>query len=197
MKGETTKPPAYGRGGQQKRFDVWVREFNRERPHEALGQVAPATLYRRSERRYGRGEESWEYGAEWARRRVRSNGEIRWQGRLRFIGEAFRGQGVGLVEVGKGRHQVYMRDWLLGDLHEDAPGGIVPSVRAGRKAANRKVAAEEKKQVAGAGVRERAGKTVSKSRRVGGYCEARRAGAVVRPPGRTGRGRGALERKKK
>lgn len=36
---------------QQREFDLWRREFNEERPHEALGQKPPATVYRRSSRR--------------------------------------------------------------------------------------------------------------------------------------------------
>lgn len=30
---------------QQERFDVFVREFNAERPHEALDMKCPAELY--------------------------------------------------------------------------------------------------------------------------------------------------------
>src|SRR5438132_1489524 len=68
LKAETTKPAAYSSAAQQKRFDGWVREFNQERPHEALGQVVPQSLYRRSKREYGQAEPPWVYPAHWARR---------------------------------------------------------------------------------------------------------------------------------
>ena len=48
LKAETTKPAAYSGAAQQKRFDAWVQEFNRERPHQGLGQVVPQKLYQRS-----------------------------------------------------------------------------------------------------------------------------------------------------
>ena len=47
-------PPAASLAAQQRAFDIWRREFNEERPHEALGQKPPATVYGRSSRRYPR-----------------------------------------------------------------------------------------------------------------------------------------------
>jgi len=185
LKAETTKPAAYSATAQQKRFDAWVREFNRERPHEALGQVVPQSLYRASKRRHGPTEPAWVYEANWAVRRVRTNGQIRWQGRLRFIGEAFCGQNVGLVKVAKDRHQVYLRDWLLGDLHADQVGGIAPTVRVGCKAANRKQAAAEKSNVLDAPVRAGGGESVTHSDRRPRESGARRLVSVARPPART------------
>ena len=181
LKAETTKPPAYSPAAQQKRFDAWVQEFNRERPHEALGQAVPQSLYRRSNQVYRQVPAPWVYAAHGAVRRVRSNGQIRWQGRLRFIGEAFRAQQVGLVEVATGRQQVYLRDWLLGDLHEDQPGGIAPTVRVGRKSANRKEAAAKKSDVPGAPVRAGGGESVTRSDRRPRESCTRRLVAVARP----------------
>jgi len=196
LKAETTRPAAYSRAAQQKRFDAWVREFNRERPHEALGQVAPQSLYRRSKRVYGQVEPPWVYEAAWTVRRVRSSGEIRWQGRLRFIGEAFCGEKVGLVEVAKGRQQVYLRDWLLGDLHEDQPGGIAPTVRVGRKSANRKQTAVKKATVPNAPLRVRGGESVTRSDRRPRESGARRLVAVARPRAQTTRREHIIKRQK-
>ena len=39
---ETTTPPAATPGAQQRRFDQMRRDFNEDRPHEALGQHPPA-----------------------------------------------------------------------------------------------------------------------------------------------------------
>jgi hypothetical protein len=36
----------------QKVFDVWRKEFNTERPHQALGMKRPVEVYRKSERNY-------------------------------------------------------------------------------------------------------------------------------------------------
>jgi putative transposase len=43
LKQETTRPPAKTMRGQQRRFDRFVKEFNEERPHEALGQETPGS----------------------------------------------------------------------------------------------------------------------------------------------------------
>jgi len=180
LKMETTKPPAYSAASQQKRFDGWVKEFNQERPHEALGQKVPQSLYRPSKGLYGV-EPAWVYEKQWAVRRVRSNGEIRWQGRLRFIGEAFCGARVGLMEVTKSRHQVYLRDWLLGDLHGDQPGGISPTVRVGRKATKGKQVGGGNSDIVGAPVRAGRGESVTRSDRRPRESEARRLVTVARP----------------
>ena len=50
LKAETTRPPAYSLAAQQRKFNVFVDEFNNERPHEALGQHTPASHYEPSPR---------------------------------------------------------------------------------------------------------------------------------------------------
>jgi transposase InsO family protein len=50
LKQETTRPPGRNFLQQQERFDRFVRIYNRERPHEALGQRTPCEFYVRSER---------------------------------------------------------------------------------------------------------------------------------------------------
>ena len=44
LKQETASPPARNRRRQQERFDRFRREYNEERPHEALAQQTPAQL---------------------------------------------------------------------------------------------------------------------------------------------------------
>ncbi len=91
---------------QQARFDDFRHHFNSERPHEALGQVPPARLWRRSARTMPeRLEDPW-YDADHQVRRVRTAGEIQWRGQLVYIGTAFVGQLVGLAEGDNGRHVV-------------------------------------------------------------------------------------------
>src|SRR5208282_3652345 len=98
LKRDTTRPPAAHPPGQQRRSDRWRMYYNSERPHEALGGRYPSDLYRRSRRRY-RGPQPIRYPRGWVVRHVRHNGQIKWHGRRRSIGEAFVGQPVAL------RHQ--------------------------------------------------------------------------------------------
>ena len=50
LKKEATRPPGRTHLQQQARFDEFVSEFNRERPHEAIGMKVPADLYESSPR---------------------------------------------------------------------------------------------------------------------------------------------------
>ena len=127
LKAETTKPPAGSRAGQQARFDEWRQEFNTERPHEALGQEVPAKRYQRSGRRYRAAMEP-EYPGGYKVRRVRSNGQIKWGGGKRYVSEAMVGRLVGLCWAEPGRWEVWFGKYLLGDLYENEPGGLRPSV---------------------------------------------------------------------
>ena len=52
LKKEATRRPGLNSLQQQARFDAFVREFNAERPHEALAMRCPAELYTASPRPY-------------------------------------------------------------------------------------------------------------------------------------------------
>lgn len=52
LKAETAKPPRTNLLQQQECFDAFIDEYNEERPHEALGQRPPSTVYRASKRCY-------------------------------------------------------------------------------------------------------------------------------------------------
>ncbi len=77
LKAETTRPAADSAAEQQARFDAFRDDFNVNRPHEALGQQPPASLYEPSMRRHPEPlPEPW-YDAEHAVRRVRQSGSIK------------------------------------------------------------------------------------------------------------------------
>lgn len=126
MKRETTQPAAPTRRGQQHRFTCWLRRYNHQRPHEALAQTVPARWYHKSRRRFPRRLPEVRYGRSYQVRRVRSNGEIRWAGRKRFVGEAFIHQPVGLRPLKAGVYAVQFAHLLIGHLHEQDPGAMRP-----------------------------------------------------------------------
>lgn len=123
LKAETASPPAATPSAQQRRQDRWLRDYNQVRPHEALGQRVPADFYRRSPRRY-QGVRPVCYPAHFAQRRVRPGGEIRWQGRRRFVGESFEGYTVGLRPAAQGVWRVYFYEMLVGELHDEDRTGL-------------------------------------------------------------------------
>jgi len=114
LKAECSNPPAASAAAQQRRFDEFRTEFNQQRPHEALGQTPPAQHYAPSLRSYPARLEDPCYPAGIDLRRVRSNGEIRWQGELVFIGEALIGEVIGLKETGDGDAELYFGPVPLG-----------------------------------------------------------------------------------
>jgi len=93
----TAAPPARSLREQLKRLRDFQRLFNEQRPHEALGNATPADHYTASPRRFDGVLREPEYG-EGEVRRVRHNGEIRWQGHTIYITEALIGEPVGLRE---------------------------------------------------------------------------------------------------
>jgi putative transposase len=106
LKEATAAPPAAGRGGQQARFTAFRVEYNTQRPHQALGQKTPNSLYQPSPRPYTERLDEPSYDSEQAVRRVRSNGQIKWAGELIFVGEVLIGEPVGISETESG-------DWLV------------------------------------------------------------------------------------
>lgn len=128
LKAETTQPPAHTRQGQQHRTSGWVTNYNQIRPHEALGQEVPAKRYRKSSKHLPRQRPYLNYPTGWPQRRVRSNGEIKWQGRKRFVGEAFVRYRIGLMPLNHDVQAVYFGPRLIGHLHDDDAGAMRPAV---------------------------------------------------------------------
>jgi transposase InsO family protein len=119
LKAATTKPPAHSLTAQQKRFDSFQEEYNEERPHEALGQKTPASVYELSGREYPeRLPEQRGYPEDWEKRSVRPNGEIRWQGQCIYLSQSLVGQEIGLEPVGEGRWAVHFETLRLGVFDE-------------------------------------------------------------------------------
>ena len=113
---ETATPPAATPRQQQRRFDRMRREFNTDRPHEALGQQPPARVYVASPRPYPARLEEPCYDATHQVRRVKATGQIRWQGGLVFVSEAVRGETVGVAETDRGDWTVRFMQVELGRI---------------------------------------------------------------------------------
>jgi putative transposase len=116
LKAETANPPAADLRRQQQRFDRFRREFNEDRPHEALGQTTPASVYTPPLRRWGGRLREPEYDAQTAVRRVRQSGEIKWRGTLVFLSQTLASEPVGLTEADDGRWRVSYGPLELGHI---------------------------------------------------------------------------------
>lgn len=99
LKAETVLPPAANLHDQQRRFERFRKEYNYERPHEALGGKPPSHIYSPSPRPYPSKLPAVEYPAHFERRMVRTDGTIQWRGDYVYVSEALVGEPVGLEEI--------------------------------------------------------------------------------------------------
>lgn len=118
LKAETARPPAADGSAQQKRFEAFRRDYNEQRPHEALGQRTPSELYQPALRPYPKRLPEPEYPGHYQVRYVHQGGEIRWQGQYLFLSEALGGEHVGLEEYEDGLWAVYFGSYQLARFDE-------------------------------------------------------------------------------
>lgn len=111
LKNETAQPPAGSVVGQQRRFNRFRREFNEQRPHEALEMQTPASVYRPSARTYPRRLPQWEYPLGMPVRQVCDDGRFRWHCGSIFLSHVLGGETIGLWPVDDRHWQVWL-GWL-------------------------------------------------------------------------------------
>lgn len=99
---ETTSPPRDCLGDQQRAFNAFTREFNDERPHEALGQATPSSVYEPAQRSMPEVAPEPEYGPDHQVRRVTTNGTISLDDRRLHVSHALEGETVGVREHADG-----------------------------------------------------------------------------------------------
>jgi putative transposase len=114
LKQETLRPPASTLRTQQARFDGFQSEYNEERPHEALGDMPPASLYVASPKAFPRRLQQIRYPDEFTIRKVAASGRIRWRSAMVTINHALEGEWIG-IEPADGVHNVFsgMSRWDL------------------------------------------------------------------------------------
>jgi putative transposase len=122
---EAAQPPARTFKAQGRRSERWRQYYNQERPHEGLAMRVPAERYRPSRRHLPRRLRPWRYGRGWHSRLVKGKGMISFEGRARFIGEAFEGERVGLKRKRPGVWEIYFGSLRIGELWDrDGTTGI-------------------------------------------------------------------------
>jgi len=114
LKDRATKPPGANRRDQQKMFDRFRTHYNEVRPHESLGQKRPTTFYQPSPRPYPKRLPEIVYPETYDVRRVRPNGQIKWNGHLIFVSEVLAREPVGFQKVAEDSWMVYFGPLVLG-----------------------------------------------------------------------------------
>ena len=86
--------PDFGRC--QQAFDHWRETYNLVRPHEALKLAVPASRYQPSRREFPAALPAIEYAEDAVVRKVGERGQVKYQQRKFFVGDAFGGLHVAL-----------------------------------------------------------------------------------------------------
>jgi putative transposase len=132
MKDECCKPPSANPEAQQQRMDRWRKEFNFERPHEALGMRVPADVYQPSARRLDERikPQLYELGVE--TKTVNAAGFVSLGGSNCYVGESFAGVDVALERSGEdGLIHVRYANVKLGNLGDSPAARLRPNPRSG------------------------------------------------------------------
>lgn len=105
---------------QQMKFRDFIHYYNFERPHEALGQKPPGSIYISSDRSWNGTLRSPEYDGECLVKRISERGQISWRGRETYIGKTLKGECIGIKEGEQGEWKIYFGPVFLGIIdHEN------------------------------------------------------------------------------
>lgn len=112
----TASPPQANLADQQRTFDRFRRDYNDERPHEALGQTPPAAHYEPSQRPMPLEPREPSYGTDLIVRRIGPNGYLSWDGHKLRVGKILASQPVGLKQTDNDEWELFYGPLLIGYL---------------------------------------------------------------------------------
>jgi putative transposase len=126
LKQATAQPAAANLRMQQKTFDQFRREYNEDRPHEALEMKTPADYYHSSSRCYPSRLLEPEYGDEMEIRRVGPCGTMTWRGAKVFVSKVLAHEPIGLEPMADGLWRVWYSRYAVGlfDERKNAVGNL-------------------------------------------------------------------------
>lgn len=121
LKHATCQPASATMKAQQAKFDGFQREYNEERPHEALRNRTPSELYESSPRAFPDRIEEPEYPNWFEVVTANRHGQVSVRGQTYRISEAVRNERLGFAEIEEGCWEVYFCSLLLGRIHTGHP----------------------------------------------------------------------------
>lgn len=122
LKLETASPPRPTLDAQQAAFDCFRYTYNHERPHEALGQRPPASIYTPSLRPMPSYVGEPEYPDDFDVRRVAMNATIRLRHSTIKLSKLLVGETIGVEEIDDGKWQLWFGPIYLGLMIEQGKG---------------------------------------------------------------------------
>lgn len=118
LKQEATLSPGATCKTQQKKFDSFIHDYNFERPHEALNDKTPNSLYHASPRKMPDKLPALKYPSHFEFRLVSMNGGFRWKSKRIPAGQVFSNEYLGLEEIDDGIWNVYYGCKYIGRFDE-------------------------------------------------------------------------------
>lgn len=122
LKAQAVRPAKPTAAEQQRAFDEFREHYNRERPHEAIGQKTPAVVYRPSSRTMPEELPEPDYPDDFVVRRVYKDGYFFWNGEQLHLGSALRQEAIGVEPINDGLHRLWFAHVYLGELREKRKG---------------------------------------------------------------------------
>lgn len=104
---------------QTKRLHEFHKYYNFERPHEALDQKTPGSIYTPSKRVWSGKLNKIEYPEGYDVAKVICCGNAHWKGRRIYISRVLSGERVGIKE-NEGEIEMYYANIFLGTIREDS-----------------------------------------------------------------------------
>ena len=114
LKKDTARPPGENSRAQQRRFDSFKQRYNYERPHEALDDETPGSIWVPSPRPFPSRILPPEYPAHCEIRRVSKAGTFRLFSKQLFLSNALCDEYIALEEVDDGLWNIVFYNSLLG-----------------------------------------------------------------------------------
>jgi transposase InsO family protein/predicted DNA-binding protein YlxM (UPF0122 family) len=118
-------PPKSNIYKQQQAFENFKYEFNHERPHEALNQKPPASVYRPSNRTYPLRVPNVEYDGDVAVKKIKRSGEMYWKGKWIYVSQVLANEPIALQQIDDYLWEVRFGFFPIGMLNE-LKGKVLP-----------------------------------------------------------------------
>jgi len=119
LKAACTKPPSFDLKTQQRKLNLFVKEYNTIRPHEALNMETPLSQHNFSTRPFPEKILSYDYPSDMKVMKVTQNGSMRWRSYYWvYMSQSLAGKYIGALHLGNDIWKVYYRNVFLGYFNE-------------------------------------------------------------------------------
>ena len=119
LKAACARPSAYDLKAQQRSLNRFIKEYDHERPHEALEMKTPGEIHTYSTRPFPEKIRDFDYDSDMKVQVVTQNGALRWGSKFWvYLTVSLKGKYVGLRNKGNGIWEIYYRSVFLGFVDE-------------------------------------------------------------------------------